>query len=217
MGLTCFQNGSLAREHVAAALGLTWTEFSEALSATPPGNGGRIMLPWFAPEITPAVSEPGIHRYGPAPAGASDVRGIIEAQQLAMALHSRWMTTGGRVTAIHATGGAAINREILQVMADVSGASVYQLPVGNSAALGAALRAVHAHARRSDPAATWAEVVADVAEPMPASRVNPDPGRHALYREMLPVYAACEAHARGQGPDPRQQVERFARSAAGTA
>jgi xylulokinase len=213
MGLTCFQNGALAREQVAAALGLTWPEFSRALAATPPGNGGRIMLPWFAPEITPPVSAPAVHRYGPAPTGASDVRSVIEAQQLSMALHSAWMT--GRVTAIHATGGAAANREILQVMADVFGASVYQLPVGNSAALGAALRAAHAHVRQTDPATTWADVVAGLAEPMSASRVNPDPERHALYREMLPVYAACEAHALGQGPDPRQHIERFARTVEG--
>ena len=60
---------------------------------------------------------------------------------MAMALHSRWMNVD--VDTIHATGGAAANRDILQVMADVFGADVYQLQVGNSAALGAALRALH--------------------------------------------------------------------------
>jgi xylulokinase len=213
MGLTCFQNGSLAREHVATTLGLTWPEFSAALAATPPGNGGRILLPWFAPEITPPVSAPAVRRYGPAPAGVSDVRAVVEAQQLSMALHSRWMTT--RVTAIHATGGAAVNREIRQVMADVFGASVYQLPVGNSAALGAALRAAHAHLRQQDSATTWTDVVAGLAEPLAASRVDPDPEHHAMYREMLPVYAACEAHALGRGPEPWAHVERFTRAREG--
>ncbi len=55
MGLTCFSNGSLARERVRDAFGMTWREFSAALDATPAGNDGRILLPWFAPEITPAV------------------------------------------------------------------------------------------------------------------------------------------------------------------
>jgi xylulokinase len=210
MGLTCFQNGSLAREQVASTLGLTWPEFSKALIATPPGNGGRIMLPWFAPEITPPVSAPDVRRYGPAPAGVSDVRAVVEGQQLSMALHCGWMTS--RVTAIHATGGAAANREILHVMADVFGASVYQLPVGNSAALGAALRAAHAHMRQRDHHTRWADVVAGLAEPMPASRVDPDPERHAMYREMLAVYAACEAHALGQGPEPWQHIEHFTRA-----
>src|SRR5438552_13091845 len=60
---------------------------------------------------------------------------------LATARHAGWM--GERVVAIHATGGAAQNRAILQVMADVHGAEVRQLAVAESAALGAALRAFH--------------------------------------------------------------------------
>jgi xylulokinase len=186
---------------------MTWPEFSKALAATPPGNGGRIVLPWFAPEITPPVSVPGVYRYGPATSGVSDIRGVIEAQQLSMAIHSRWMT--GTVETIHATGGAAVNREILQVMADVFGATVYQMPVGNSAALGAALRAAHADLMRRDSATTWADVVAGIAEPLAGTRVEPDRHRGPVYRDMLPVYAACEAHALGRGPDPREVVERF--------
>ena len=56
MGLTCFANGSIARERVRDQFGLTWSGFSAALDATPPGNDGRILLPWFDPEITPPVS-----------------------------------------------------------------------------------------------------------------------------------------------------------------
>jgi xylulokinase len=209
MGLTCFQNGSLAREHVRTALGLTWSEFSHALASTPPGNDGRVMLPWFSPEITPPVSAPSVHRYGPAGDGATDVRAVVEGQQLSMALHSRWMVR--EVDTIHATGGGAVNREILQVMADVFGASVFQLPVGNSAALGAALRAAHAHMYDGNRSPTWPDVVAGLAEPLAISRVDPDPDRHAIYRDMMPAYAACEAHARGCGPDPGQWLERVAR------
>ena len=55
MSLTCFKNGSLARERVRDAFGLTWDDFSRALSDTPAGNGGRILLPWYEPEITPFV------------------------------------------------------------------------------------------------------------------------------------------------------------------
>jgi hypothetical protein len=72
----------------------------------------------------------------------------FETHMLSMALHSRWMAP--RVDTIHTTGGAAINRDILQVMADVFGADVYQLRVGHSAALGAALRAAHARPRSVD-------------------------------------------------------------------
>jgi len=167
------------------------------------------MLPWFSPEITPPVSAPAVHRYGPSGDGGTDVRAVVESQQLSMALHSRWMARV--VDTIHATGGAAVNREILQVMADVFGTSVFQLPAGNSAALGAALRAAHAHLSDADRSLTWLNVVAGLAEPLAISRVDPNPDRHAMYRNMMPVYAACEAHARSCGPDPGQWLERVAR------
>ena len=64
MGLTVFKNGSLARERVRDAFGMSWAEFSRALASTPAGNGGRIFLPWYEPEITPPVSAAGVHRYG---------------------------------------------------------------------------------------------------------------------------------------------------------
>ncbi len=207
MGLTCFQNGSLARERVREDHRLTWSQFSQALASTPPGNGGRIMLPWFSPEITPPVSAPCVHRYGPAGDAASDVRAVVEGQMLSLALHSRWMVN--RVETIHATGGAAVNREILQVMADVFDARVCQLPVGNSAALGAALRAAHAHMRERDASTRWADVIAGFAQPLVNSRIEPDSGRHALYRDMVELYAACEAHALGRGPNPQSLLDHF--------
>ena len=146
MGITCFQNGSLARERVRDELGTGLGRRSRARSTTtPPGNG----------TCHAAVVRAGDHagradaRRAPVRARSGrrrgNVRAVVEAQMMAMALHSRWM--GVEVDTIHATGGAAANRAILQVMADVFGADVYQLEVGNSAALGAALRAAHADLR----------------------------------------------------------------------
>jgi xylulokinase len=102
------------------------------------------------------------------------------------------------VETIHATGGGAINREILQVMADVFGARVFQMPVGNSAALGAALRAAHAHMLARNGSASWADAISALAEPLADSRIDPDADRHSLYRDMMSVYAACEARALGR-------------------
>ncbi len=192
MGLTCFSNGSLARERVRDAYGLSWAEFSRALGDTPPGNGGRILLPWFEPEITPAVHTPGVHRIGLDPDDApGNVRGVVEAQQMALAIHSRWM--GVSIDTIHATGGAAVNPGILQVMADVFGADVYRSSVTNAAALGAALRAWHADTLADGAPRSWDTITAGLAGPSRQSRVAPDPARHAVYRELLPVYEACEA------------------------
>jgi xylulokinase len=201
MGLTCFKNGSLAREHVRDEFQLSWPEFSRILASTPAGNGGRVFLPWYEPEITPDVPTPGVHRYGLDPADRDGhVRAVIEAQMLSMAIHSAWM--GVSVDTIHATGGAAANREILQVMADVFGAEVYQFEVANSASLGAALRAAQADAQSRRAGVSWDEIVHGLADPIAASRITAKPAAAPVYRKMKGIYAACEAHALGRGPMP---------------
>jgi xylulokinase len=199
MGLTCFQNGSLARERLRDLHGMDWNSFTRALDDTPPR--AAILLPWFEPEITPAALVPGVHRYGLSDGNAAgDVRALVDSQMMSMARHSRWM--GVAITTIHATGGAAANRSILQTMADVFGAEVFRLEVANSAALGAALRAAHADLKAAAVPTEWAEVIAGFVEPLAGSRLVPDARRHEIYGRLIEIHAACEAHALGRGPDP---------------
>ena len=196
MGITVFKNGSLARERVRDAYGLDWARFSDALRSTPPGNHGRFMFPWFDPEITPDVPVPGVRRVGLDPDEVpGNVRAGVESQMMAMATHSRWMGVG--VRRIHATGGAAANRDVLQVMANVFDAEVYQFPVGNSACLGSALRAWHADAAASSEPVPWPDVVKDLAAPVAASRVAPDPAAVAAYVDLKRRYAEAEGRMRG--------------------
>lgn len=197
MSLICCRNGSLARERVRDEYGLDWDGFDRALAAAPPGNRGAVMLPWFEPEITPHVEVPGVRRFGIDPRdGPANVRGVVEAQMLALAVHSRWM--GLTIETIHATGGAAVNRGILQVMADVHNADVYQLRDGNSACLGAALRAYHADALAAGQPQSWEQIVAGFAEPIAASRVRPIAAHVAMYRDLVQLYEARETEARLQ-------------------
>jgi len=194
MGMSVFKNGSLAREHVRDDYGMTWPAFSAALSRTPAGNRGATMLPWFEPEITPLVLEPGVRRFG-LDAGDADanVRAIVEAQMMSLALHSRWM--GVRISTIYATGGASANRDVLQVMADVFDAEVLQLETGNSAALGAALRAFHADRLADGRPLSWEDVIAGFVLPRPESRLKPEPANVATYRQLIEIYAAREREA----------------------
>jgi xylulokinase len=209
MGLTVFKNGSLARERVRDSFGLSWPDFSRLLESTPAGNNGRIFLPWYEPEITPPVSTAGVHRYGLGEEDAPGlVRGVIEGQMMAVARHSRWMKVD--VDTIYATGGASANRQILQVMADVFKARVFQLEVRNSAALGAALRARHGDGAAAGEALQWEQVIEGLVEPVAASRIEPRPAAHAVYLELMKTHAACEAHALGLGPDPSAALRAFA-------
>ena len=209
MALLCFKNGSLARERILKEHAMDWESFSRALRESRPGNGGAIMLPWFEAEITPNVLEPGVRRYGLEPSdGRANVRAVVEAQMMALANHSGWM--GVRVKAIRATGGAAANRDILQVMADVHGAEVRRLKVGNSACLGAALRAYQADEVSEGRLLPWSEVAAGFVEPEEPA-IRPITAHLPLYAQLREVYAACEAHALRGGPDPTPRRAEFRR------
>jgi xylulokinase len=197
MSLVCFRNGSLARERIRDEHGLDWQRFSQALAASPPGNGGALMLPWFEPEITPHVSTPGVRRFAlDAHDAAGNVRAVVEAQMMAMANHSEHVSQAS-VDRIIATGGASANRSILQVMADVFGADVYSLDVGNSACLGAALRAFHAHCLADGHPVPWPDVVKGFTDPRPDSRVTPIESHTAVYARLRPRYAELERQAAG--------------------
>lgn len=194
MGTTVFKNASLARERLRDAFGLDWAGVSAALRAAPPGNGGAMMLPWFDPEITPHVTVPGVRRIGLDPDdGPANLRALVEAQMMAMANHTRWMAADP--SRLVATGGAAANREILQIMADVFDAEVIRSRAGNAASLGAALRAFHGDRLASGAPIEWDEAVAGFTEPDPSACVAPRPEAAAVYRELRRRYAAVEAEA----------------------
>lgn len=194
MGTTTFMNGSLARERVRDMYGLDWAGFSAALASRPAGNRGALLLPWFDPEITPHVSVPGVRRVGLESSDvAANVRAIVEAQMMAMANHTRWMSPGTSV--IHATGGASGNRAVLQVMANVFNADVVRSRTGNSAALGAALRACHADREAGGRPISWDEVIEGFTDPQPDWHFTPDPEAARIYRELREKYASAETEA----------------------
>lgn len=187
MCLICFANGSLAREKVAERAGLSWQAFERAiLEETPPGNQGNLMLPFFIPEMTPKILAPKVELFGSErfvawqdpPALA---RAIVEAQALSMERHSDWI--GEKCTLIRVTGGASKNRGIRQVLADVLGAEIRGLSVGNSSALGGALRAAEAVGK-----VPFSKLYATFAATDPARNVSPAPGateRYGALREKL--------------------------------
>ncbi|HVY31576.1 MAG TPA: FGGY family carbohydrate kinase [Polyangiaceae bacterium] len=148
MCLICFANGSLAREKVAEKVGLSWPAFERAiLEETQPGNQGNLLLPFFIPEMTPKLLTPQVELFGSErfrawQEPAALARAIVEAQALSMQRHSDWI--GERPRIIRVTGGASKNRGIRQVLADVFGAEIRGLAVGNSSGLGGALRAAEA-------------------------------------------------------------------------
>ena len=194
MTLICFKNGSLAREKVRDQYGLDWAGFNAALAGTPPGNGGGIMLPWFEAEIVPRVNKAGVQRFDlDEQNAAANCRAVVEAQMLAMRLHSAWM--GVKPQKVYATGGASANTAIVQVLADVLNCPVARIEVAKSAALGAALRAAQGYLAHIGKAPTWDKVVRGFSEPLPGTEVLPDRKAAKVYDKLVEKYAQCERTA----------------------
>jgi xylulokinase len=109
MVLLCFKNGSLTREHIRnQSCAGSWKTFSDALSSTPTGNGGKIGIYYLEPEITPP-GKPGIFRFDAEGNLVNqpfrpdeEARAVVEGQCLSMLVHSRKL--GLSVKSIIATG-----------------------------------------------------------------------------------------------------------------
>jgi xylulokinase len=121
MALTCFANGSLARERVRDAHGLDWDGFSAALRNTPPGNGGAMMTPWFVPanrdilQIIADVFDAELIRGGP--------RNAASLGAALRAYHAERRHEGGRVEWDEVVAG--FTGADLRVQPDRAAAAVY--------------------------------------------------------------------------------------------
>jgi xylulokinase len=208
MGLVCFKNGSLAREKIKDRFNLTWKDFSKILKNTPPGNYGKIMLPYFFPEIVPLVLNPNVYRFGFDENDLEgNVRAVIEAQFLSMKLHSEWVRE--KPEEIYATGGASTNLELLQIAANIFNTNIRQFKVINSAALGAALRSSKSYYDSTKKIVDWTELVSKYLDIRNSVVIKPNKKYSALYDDMLDVYKKCESFILKNGGDPEQYRKDF--------
>lgn len=212
MAMLCYKNGSLTRERVRdAAAGGSWAAFDAALLAPAPlANGGRLAMFLDAPEITPTTPAGGDFRFETAgggaprpvaafPSPADDVRAAVQTKFLSMRAHAA--TVGLEpVRRIIATGGASANAAILQTLADVFGAPVFTTSQPDSASLGAAYRAAHAHAcKRAGAFIPFADIldqgmpgVGAGAEALTLA-AKPRADAAAAFTKLLPAVKAAEA------------------------
>lgn len=190
MTLNCFKNGGLARARVRDQYKLDWQGYRDAMASVPPGNDGRLMLPWFDTEIVPRVLEPGVRRKGLRDDDvAGNCRGLVEGQMLAMRLHAGWMKTTPSV--IYATGGASEDAGVLQIMADIFQCPVQRSEITNSAACGAALIAAHAVSDRK----SWPEICRGFTGNATHPPVPPKPENITVYNTLIRDYAEFERAA----------------------
>ena len=189
MTLSCFKNGSLARERVKKKCNVDWDYFgTTAFSESAPGNNGNIMLPYFVPEITPLVLKEGIHFQGDNAFRTQNaqvqvkIRAIVEAQTLSMKLHSEWI---GNFNTLRLTGGASKSPGLCQVFADIFQAEVEKIAIADSAALGAAMRAANACQNQS-----WESLYSQFTAAN--ETIPPNQQTAVIYQKMLEKYRQFE-------------------------
>ena len=210
MSLICYNNGSLAREKIKDQFHLDWNKFSDVLNKTPAGNYGKIMLPYFFPEIVPLVLEPKVYRFGFDDNDIEgNVRAIIESRFLSMRLHSSWI--GEHPSEIYATGGASANKKILQIAANIFNTAIRKFKITDSAALGAALRSVKSYYDSIDQEITWNEIVENFLKLQNIETICPDDRLKKMYNAMLELYKKCEDFVLRNGKNPEPFRQKFIR------
>lgn len=195
MALLCRSNGSLARKSVCERYfgKEDWDAFARALAQSPPGNNGKMMLPFFEPEIVPKTAGAVVVRQGMDESDAeANIRAVVEAQAMSFAIHAEYM---GPPSMLRVTGGASRNEEILRIHANVFDCPVASLATPNAAALGAALRAAYSHRRATEDEADWRQVVDPFTQL--TGRIEPAPAAVAVYRDSIERYRSLEAEHTG--------------------
>jgi len=195
MALLCYKNGSLTREHIRNLYASKdWTQFDQILEKTKPGNDGNIGFYFKEMEITPKANigttrfDSNGQKIEEFPNTDIDVRAIIEGQFLSMFVHCT--SLGMKPREILATGGASLNKHILQIISNVFGVPVFTFSQPNSACFGAALRAYHGWISR-DGLVPYEDVISKSVSIL-RKEAEPDTNSHQIYVKMAERYRELE-------------------------
>lgn len=145
MGMLCYKNGSLAREFIRDSYANgSWDEFNEYLNKKEAMQRGDIGFYYWMQEIIPFAK--GIYRFEQGKAvkefkdKAVNVKAIVESQFMSICVRLQRMG-GDSMKRVLASGGAAANANILQLLSNILGLPVYRQKGMNGASLGGALLA----------------------------------------------------------------------------
>jgi len=199
MAMLCIKNGSLTRENIRDKSGFSsWDQFNISLDNSPVGNSGNIGFYFLEAEITPRYNATGVFRFNSEgkpvtkfPSRSIEARAIIEGQLLNMRSHAKGVGLD-KPRRVIATGGASVNKSILQTMSNIFGAPVYTADTANTAALGSAYRALHGY--NSSVAGRYLPY--GTTFPTGSSELvliaKPQPQAVSIYEKMLDQYALLE-------------------------
>ena len=195
--LLCVSNLANGYNSLIAQHRLTHQAFNELIAATPAGNDGRMLIPWYVGERTPDVPLAAPLYFG---FGLEDftlpilARAVLEGHLLN--LHDGYRKMPVQAREIRLTGGLAQSPAWCQAIADIFATEV--VPVeGEGAALGAALHAAWVWSKEEGPPADLEEMVAPFVRLREEQRKKPVPAHQAVYAPMKEAFSALSARVRG--------------------
>lgn len=171
-------NAAKVTDTFRCLLGVSFDEFDELVLAEPPGSDGLVLVPYLDGERSPNLphASGSLHGLRTGTSRASVARAVVEGVLCGL-------LEGGEILARHGvagngrlilTGGAARSRSYRQVLADLTGRTVWACPTVEMAAAGAAVQAAAAltGASTSEISGAWAPRLEVAAEPDPKAAVD---------------------------------------------
>ncbi len=203
MPLLCVSNMANGYNAALVHYGLTHEQFDRVLEATPPGNEGRVLVPWYEGERTPDVPLGTATTFG---FRVEDFtrervcRAVIEGHVLN--LHAGFVRMPVQPAEIRLTGGLANSPSWCQLIADMFETTTVPVP-GEGAALGAAIHAAWVWGRESGVPTGLGELTDQLVHPDNTRRRVPRPEASAAHAHQRHLFAALTARLRGLlGEDP---------------
>jgi len=201
--LLCVSNMSNGYNAVLERFGLSHGEFDALVQGAPPGNRGRVLVPWYEGERTPDVPLATPLYFG---FSISEVvpevlcRAVLEGHVLNLYEGSTRMPVTPRE--IRLTGGLSNSPSWCQTIADVFEAETVPIQ-GEGAALGAAIHAAWVWFREADEERELAEISEPFVIFDESRRARPNPQHRSTYGTLKRLYRALTQRLRGlEGEDP---------------
>ncbi len=197
MALLCVSNLANGYNHIRSKYNLSHDAFEEILTLTAPGNGGRILLPWFVGERTPDLPHAvpcyfGFYLDDFTPEILA--RAVLEGHILN--LYEGFASIPAKPKELRLTGGIAKSKAWRQTIADIFGLPV-RLAEGEGAALGAAIHAAFADSEEVSRSHTRvAEFVNQFVHIDENSTTYPNKTNEAIYSQCKECFRSLSAGVR---------------------